>query len=118
MKVNVGETIKIDVLKSKIPKTQIASHLKLSRVWLDKLLQDEEMEEDYVLGIGELLHIDYSKKFPELNKRRLNSIIEDPNSPYSEMTVIELKDKLIEVQDKYTKLLEAFIELQNKQISN
>jgi len=111
VKIKVGDIVKNEVLRTKIPKTQIARDLKKSRTWLDGILNSEEIEMKYVLAIGKAIRYDFSNHFPQLTSAKIDHLLTDPEIPYEIMDNAELRNQMIEMQGKYIKLLEEHIEL-------
>lgn len=114
MKIKVGDTVKNQVTKSIKPKTHIAKDLGISRTWLDRILEQEELEIKFILGIGKSLDFDFSTLFPSLKDRISVNTVESALELDEEITDDNVKIKLIEVQAKYIKLLEAHIRLMEK----
>lgn len=118
MLIKVGEIVKKEVYKSGITKVLLAKKIGISRVWLAKLLDDEELEASYVISIGKAIRFDFSKYFPELisfmgNAPSPSTAIYE-NATMDELKTqvealqkaIDLRDKHIALQEKYIKVLE------------
>jgi len=114
MKIKVGEIVNKEVAKSGKTQLSIASDVGLSTVQLRKILRQPMMEMKYVLGIGKSIRFDFSKYFPELNSERLSKIVDEALEPLATMGNEELRDRIIEIQNKYVNLLEEHIQLLKK----
>jgi hypothetical protein len=110
VKIKVGDIVLNEVTKSGKSKTQLAKDLKISRTGLQKILDREDMDSRYILAIGKSIRYDFSNEFPQLNTEVLNDIVggnlfaEDANN-------FELRNQLLEIQQKYIRLLEQHVEL-------
>lgn len=114
LKIKVGDIVKNEVLRTKIPKTQIARDLKKSRTWLDGILNSEEIEMKHIIAIGKAIRYDFSKHFPQLISAKIDKLVTSPDTPFSAMDDSELRNQLIEMQGKYIKLLEEHVDLLRK----
>lgn len=112
MKIKVGEIVKNEVFRSKIPKTQIVKELKKSRPWFDDKLKSDEMDPWLIFRIGKAIRYDFRKDFPELTLTE-ESLLTESSDDYDKMESIDLRNKLLEVQSKYVALLEEHIKLLN-----
>lgn len=110
MKIKVGETVRNEVTKSGKTQTSIAKDIGISRVQLGKILALTEMEMKYVLGIGNSIRYDFSNDFPQLNTEVVSKLV-DGTQYFETANNLELRNQLLEIQQKYIKLLEAHVEL-------
>ncbi|MGY4385677.1 DNA-binding XRE family transcriptional regulator [Pedobacter sp. UYP24] len=113
MKIKVDEFVRNEVTKSGKTQTSIAKDVGISRVQLGKILALPEMEMKYVLGIGNSIRYDFSNIFPQLNTEVVSSIV-DGNHYFETANNLELRNQLLEIQQKYIKLLEAHVDLLHK----
>lgn len=111
MKIKVGDIVKNAVLTSKLSKGDILKKMKKSYPWLNTVLEDEYMQAKYVEQFGNVLDIDFKKLIPELKKIVGPVTIEEQAETFDDMTNIQLRDKLIEIQSKYIALMEKYIKL-------
>jgi len=105
MKIKVGDIVKNEVTKSKIPKVAISTTVGKSRTWLDNILSQEEIEVKYIIAIGKAIRVDFGFYFPEL-KKAPEYLVEEPEGVYASYKEVSLRDQLIEMQSKYIALLE------------
>lgn len=108
MKIKVDDIVFNEVTKSGKSKVQIAKDLDLSRTGLDNILKKKEMDMKYIIAIGKSIRYDFSNDFPQLNTEVVSSIVN--GEKYLETANnSELRDQLLEIQQKYIKLLEQHV---------
>lgn len=111
MKIKVGEIVKNAVLTSKLSKGDIVEKLGKSRTWLSNVLDNEYMPMKYILQIGNVLEVDFTKSIPELTKVIKNSKLDVAEQEVNEMSNIQLRNTVIETQSKYIALMEQYIKV-------
>ena len=108
MKIYVGETIKnaVNDPKQPIPKNKIAEMIGIVRQHFHSLLNNPEMEIDYIVKIGLAIRRDFSTDFPELKNYPGINTLHDPEVPYNVRTPMTIEMELIDLQRKYIQVLE------------
>ena len=110
MKIKVGEIVRNEVTKSGKTQTSIAKDVGISRVQLGKILSSPEMEMKYVLAIGKSIRFDFSSTFPQLNTEVVSGLVSG-NNHFDTANNTELRTQLLEIQQKYIRLLEQHVDL-------
>jgi hypothetical protein len=105
MKIKVNDLIKNQVTLSGKQKKNIADDIGISRNQLNNILAEPNMEVKYVLSIGKSIRHDFTKDLPDLAK----FVTDDVEVEYDRASVKELKDELLEMHRKYTKLQDDYI---------
>lgn len=115
MKIYVGEVVK-NAVKSPgqlIPTNKIAALIGVSRAHFYHLINDPEMNIEYVIKIGKAINVDFSKQIKELKDWEDDvSSLEDSEVIYSTREKLELE--LIDIQRKYILALEDIRGLQKE----
>jgi hypothetical protein len=108
MKIYVGETIKnaVNDPNQPIPKTKIADMVGVVRQHLHQMLNNPEMEIDYIVKIGLAIRRDFSADFPELRNYPGINALNDPEVPYNVRTPMTIEMELIDLQRKYIQVLQ------------
>ncbi len=106
-----GEIIRAAVIKSGVSVAQIAREMHVSRGTIYNIYARMEVNNDTILKIGSIIHYDFSTKFPKLKKPNKT---EEPQEPYSQKVVMELKEEVDHWKGKYIALLEDYNKLLKK----
>lgn len=108
---NKGEIIKEVVEESGVKKTLLAAEMGISRGTLYNIFNQMDVDNETILKIGEIIHYDFSIKFPKL--KRANKI-EDPSVEYTTKIVTQLREEVDHWKSKYIALLEEHNKLLKK----
>lgn len=101
-----GEIIKQAVYKSGYPITKLAEALGKSRRWVYQMFENNNVNLDVVLQIGDIIHYDFSNDIEDLNKANFNLAL-NTNASYNtkEQSAEYWKNKYILLLEEYTELL-------------
>ncbi|HEY0056317.1 MAG TPA: hypothetical protein VGB63_13255 [Pedobacter sp.] len=116
MKLYVGETVKKAVYDELQPVsiTKIAKLVGLSRTRLYGILEEPEMEVKYILKLGKILNVDFSKKVKGYDEHVAElAKFEDIEVQYGTRKENEASD-LLDLQRKYIAALEDIIRLKRE----
>ncbi|MFD2247179.1 helix-turn-helix domain-containing protein [Pontibacter ruber] len=118
-----GEIIKEAIKTSGIAMSVVADKLGISRKTLYNKFKESAIPYSFILRLGEVIHHDFSKEFPHLNKSikketlpqaPANLLLPFDGEPQEAPKPNTLKDceaELLQLQRKYIALLEKFNEL-------
>jgi hypothetical protein len=105
MKIKVNDLVKNEVTRSGKQKKNIAEEIGISRNQLNNILAEPEMEMKYVVKIGKSIRHDFTKDLPQL----ASFVTDDDAVEYDTLNSNQLKNELLELQRKYTKLQDDYI---------
>jgi predicted transcriptional regulator len=105
-----GEIIKEAVNQSGVSVAQLAREMHVSRGTIYNIYAQIEVKNDTILKIGNIIHYDFSEKFPKLKTNK----VEDPQEEYSTKIVTQLKEEIDHWKGKYITLLEDYNKLLKK----
>jgi len=109
--VHKGEIIKQAVNQSRVPVTQVAKSMGVTRKTIYNIFERIDVDNDTILKIGSIIHYDFSEKFPKL--KRPNKT-EEPQEDYNAKVITELKEEVDLWKGKYIALLEDYNKLLKK----
>ena len=107
--VHRGELLRKAIDESGYPISQLAKRLGKSRKWMYLQFDNPSVQIDYMIEIGKLLHVDFSK---DLNTYQLNETpdkVKEPGTTYAINETEYWKAKYIDLLERYNKLLELKI---------
>ena len=118
-----GEIIKEAIKTSGIAMGVVAEKMGISRKTLYNKFKESAIPYSFILRLGEVIHHDFSKEFPHLNKSVKKELIPqvptnlllpfdgEPQEAPKPNTMKECEAELLQLQRKYIALLEKFNEL-------
>jgi predicted DNA-binding transcriptional regulator AlpA len=118
-----GEIIKEAVKTSGIAVGVVAEKMGISRKTLYNKFKESAIPYSFILRLGEIIHYDFSKEFPHLNKSIKKETLPqapanlqlsfngEPQEAPKPTTPKECETELLQLQRKYIALLEKFNEL-------
>lgn len=109
--VHKGEIIKEAVNQSGISVTQVAKSLHVTRKTVYNIFDRVDVDNDTILKIGQIIHYDFTEKFPKLSKITRT---EDPQEKYNIKDLEQLKADVDYWKGKYIELLEEHNKLLKK----
>lgn len=105
-----GNIVKEAIHKSGYQIKHLAEKLGIARNTLYVKMHDMELSDDFIIKIGNIIHYDFSREFPDLIKNNTNSSvhpspIQNFRNPYA--------TQLHDAKKKYLTCLEHYIKLLN-----
>lgn len=104
-----GEIIEKAVRQSGYSITKLAKKLGKSTRWMYHVFENSNVSIDYILGIGEIIHHDFSNEIKELKKHKMLNEIQEIKE--SEAAFKSKQAELENWKDKYLSLLEKYNDL-------
>lgn len=109
-----GNIVKDAIEKSGYKKVRLCNELKISRPTLDRYLEDENLDLDFILKLSRIINYDFSNEIPEVKEMADDSIeeldeklLKDVNNIFElKKLVIHYKNKYFDTLEKYTNILE------------
>lgn len=109
-----GNIVKEAIEKSGYKKIRLCNEMKISRPTLDRYLDDENLELDFIIKVSRIINYDFSNEIPEIKEMADDSIeeldeklLKDVNNIFElKKLVIHYKNKYFDTLEKYTNILE------------
>ena len=88
--------------------------INLSRAQFYAIINNPEIDIEYLLKIGKAIGVDFSKQVPELKRLDVNNALAVSEGVYKVSSATEPDDELLELQRKYIHVLEDNILLRKE----
>ncbi|QCR23107.1 hypothetical protein [Pontibacter sp. SGAir0037] len=113
-----GEIVEAVVRSSGISLSKLHKKLNISRGTLYNKFDDANLEYEFILEVGRIIHHDFTEEFPNMfnpagddkqdsNQISANDVSEASNNYYRPHTLKECERALLNLQSKYISLLET-----------
>lgn len=99
-----GEIVERAIRQSGYPISAIAKKLGKSRRWMYLMFDNNQIDIETILQIGNIIHHDFSDEIREMNSINTNSFA-DPENQYNNQTTEYWKDKYLKLLEDYNELL-------------
>ena len=110
MKLHRGEIVDKALRKSGFSITRLAKALKISRNTLYNKLKNPDLDYEFIVKVGDIIHYNFKFDFPEIKSE---SPMEEIHIPRGAAELLDLKNKYIQLTEQYEKLCELLTEMAN-----